>query len=243
MSDNSSPGKARILVLFFAFTVLFIVVFSLGVIVGKGLNKEGIRLTKKFDEPVRPTLKPAAEDSDEDAEKDSNAEPVPEPEPETEMVEQERDTGSLPEALPEPEREKIETKPEPVPVKTPAPVTEDRDERLAKITREIEREIKSAQAERKGPEKNVTLPPVSPDGLYTVQIGSFQDQNQANKLAHSLQSKGYPVFIKSMTTPDKKNWYRVRVGTFSNVETATAYGEGLKVLEPEVKLVFITANN
>jgi cell division protein FtsN len=58
-----------------------------------------------------------------------------------------------------------------------------------------------------------------------------------------MENKGYPAFINTMTAKDKKKWYRVRVGTFNSLETAEKYGESLKVLEPEVKVVFITQNN
>ena len=136
-------------------------------------------------------------------------------------------------------------------IKTTAPERTDTavpvkpDERLAEITREIERELdKKTTGKKKETETaKSTLPQVDPDGVYTVQIGSFQDQKQANSLASALQSKGYPVFIKSMKSPDNKNWYRVRVGTFGNIEAAKAYGESLKNSEPSVKLVFITVNN
>ena len=66
MSNNSSPSKARILALFFAFTVLFIMVFSLGVFVGKEYSKEELRVTKRFDDPAPTTAAPPGEEIKED---------------------------------------------------------------------------------------------------------------------------------------------------------------------------------
>ncbi len=91
---------------------------------------------------------------------------------------------------------------------------------------------------------NQAIKPIKIDnnGRYTVQIGAFQDQNEANKYAKTIRSKGYPVFVKTMQGSEDKNWYRVRVGTFDDIDKASEYGEGLKTLEPEVTLVFITIN-
>ena len=85
--------------------------------------------------------------------------------------------------------------------------------------------------------------PQKPSGRYTVQIGAFQDQSQANRLLNSMKSKGYPVFIKQMESPDNKRWYRVRVGTVSTRDDAISYGDKIKEKEARIKSVFITANN
>lgn len=241
MSDSPSGSKARVLGLFFAFTVLFIVVFSLGVFVGKQYGREELRVTKRFEEPV-PTIAPTPP---EEIKEDLKIEDViADIEAESDEPDQKDETaaGSLPDASAEPEAKTAEVKPE-QPVETAPPATPVPRETLAKITEEIERELKKASTPQESVPAKATLPPVDPQGLYTVQIGSFQDRGQANKLASSLKSRGYPVFIKSMITSDNTNWYRVRVGTFSDLETATAYGESLKILEPEVNLVFITVNN
>ena len=115
---------------------------------------------------------------------------------------------------------------------------------LKKLFDSRQRELDKKRAVEKEEAKAVkpAMPQVDPTGAYTVQIGSFQDQKQANSLASYLQSKGYPVFIKAMTSPDNEKWYRVRVGTFKDIESAKAYGESLKNKEPKVTLVFITVN-
>ena len=255
MGRNNSSGKSRILAFFVAFVILFMVVFGVGVFVGKGLNKENFRTTRSFNE--QQPAPPAAPFEDEVAEA---------PEPPVESPGE-----SLPESLPvEDEDEspaedaviaKVDpTPPPPVPTpapKTPAPKTpppktlaprtpappaptpDARAAQLAEIARSVAEEKRAAEAAKAKP----AMPKVDPSGNYTVQIGSFQDQKQANSLAGSLKAKGYPAFVKPMATPNNKFWYRVRVGTFRNVEDAKAYGDSLKAAESEVKIVFITVNN
>jgi cell division protein FtsN len=57
---------------------------------------------------------------------------------------------------------------------------------------------------------------------YTVQIGSFPTQNEAETLTKSLQNKGY----KTSYVPAKVNgqtWYRVNVGLFGTIREAQDY--------------------
>jgi cell division septation protein DedD len=256
MSGTSSEGSAKVLALFILFVVIFILVFGLGVFVGKESGKKEIRIAKKFEEPASPEPKlPVEEDTGEMSEEltdeaepatEDGGEKVEEDEIVEEDITAEEVTAEAPptDAPPAAEPDKPAEEASPAPVKTEAPAAAERvsEEQLAEITREIERKVKSERKEMKSPAKKITLPPVSPGGSYTVQIGSFQSQEEANKLASSMQSRGYPVFVKSMTTPNNKNWYRVRIGTFKDPESAKKYGEGLKALEPDVKMVFITVN-
>ena len=223
------------------------VVFGLGVFVGKRLSQQELKITKRFDEaPPEPSAAPVEEAPETEAEQAAES-----PFPGTEEAAIESPPPAVPPA--EDEKKSVEKEADAVkeinqaktPESTESPAPVKPDERLAEITREIERELdkKTTGKKRETETAKSTLPQVDPDGVYTVQIGSFQDQKQANSLASALQSKGYPVFIKSMKSPDNKNWYRVRVGTFGNIEAAKAYGESLKKSEPSVKLVFITVNN
>lgn len=241
MSDKSRTNKAQVLKVFIAFMVLFIIVFSLGVFIGKGLNKKEIQITGKFQERERPRTENSAPERPEppvaynDTDTDTDME--------TGLTEEALKTSPPPVETPRPEVSKPDAGEADAPDKTVSTPEVATEARLAEITEEIRREKERTEAGQKGRSGDVVLPPIDPKGLYTVQIGSFQNQKQANSLASSLKSKGYPVFIKSMTTPDKENWHRVRVGTFGDIETAKTYGEGLKTMEPEVKLVFITVNN
>lgn len=258
MSRNNSSGKSRILGFFVAFVILFMVVFGVGVFVGKGLNKDNFQTTRSFNES--PPAPPAAEQGDELAEVEeapAESQETPseeEPLPESLAVEEEEtevDEVVIAEATPTPKP--IETPaPRTQPPKTlaprtpappPAPTQDLRAEQLAEIARSVAEEKRAAEAAKAKPTPKPAMPKVDAGGNYTVQIGSFQDQKQANSLAGALKAKGYPAFIKAMATPDNKYWYRVRVGTFRNVEDAKAYGDSLKKAESQVEIVFITVNN
>ncbi|HVY55917.1 MAG TPA: SPOR domain-containing protein, partial [Thermodesulfobacteriota bacterium] len=228
MSRDNSPGAGRILSFLFAFTVLFALVFGLGVFVGKRLGRQELKISNTFEEaPPEPTPSPAGETEPLEGEGITES-PAP-------ALEQAAVETPAPSATPgeaetnstETEKEVKATEP-PKSVDTAAPVKP--DDKLAEVTREIQRDLEKKRAAQDEDEKSVkqTIPQVDPTGAYTVQIGSFQDQKQANNLAGYLQSKGYPVFIKSMTSPDNEKWYRVRVGTFKDIESAKAYGEFLK---------------
>lgn len=258
MSRNNSSGKSRILAFFVAFVILFMVVFVAGVFVGKGLNKESFQTTRSFNEP--PPAPPEAPFDDEVAEapeppSESPGEPLTESLPAEDEEEIPAEDAVIAKADPTPPPPVPTPKPVPTPApKTPAPKTpaprtpappppaptrDARAEQLAEIARSVAEEKRAEEAAKSKP----AMPKVDPSGNYTVQIGSFQDEKQANSLAGALKAKGYPAFIKPMATPNNKYWYRVRVGTFRNVEDAKAYGDSLKAAEPKVEIVFITVNN
>ncbi len=257
MSRNNSSGKSRILAFFVAFVILFMVVFGVGVFVGKGLNKDNFQTTRSFNEP--PPAPPAAEPGDgfaeveeapaENREMPSEEEPLPESlaveEEETEVEEvviAKATPTPKPIETPAPRTQPPKTLAPRTPAPPPAPTQDLRAAELAEIARSVAEEKRAAEAAKANAPKP-QMPKVDAGGNYTVQIGSFQDQKQANSLAGALKAKGYPAFIKAMATPDNKYWYRVRVGTFRNVEDAKAYGDSLKKAESQVEIVFITVNN
>ncbi len=265
MGRNNSSGKSRILAFFVAFVILFMVVFGVGVFVGKGLNKENFRTTRSFNEqqpapPAAPFEDEAAEVEEPPAE--SPGEQLPESLPVEDEAESPAEDAVIAKVNPTPPPPVPTPEPVPTPApKTPAPKTpppktpaprtpappaptpDARAEQLAEIARSVAEEKRAEEAAKAKSAQKPAMPKVDPSGNYTVQIGSFQDQNQANSLAGALKSKGYPAFVKPMATPNNKYWYRVRVGTFRNVEDAKEYGDSLKSAESEVKIVFITVNN
>ncbi len=87
------------------------------------------------------------------------------------------------------------------------------------------------------------LPPITPDGQYTVQIGSFKNESHAKKLQNKLKSKGYPAFLKQVELAQGTR-FRVRVGSFENSDIAKNYADILLKKETElVKSAYPTLNN
>lgn len=88
-----------------------------------------------------------------------------------------------------------------------------------------------------------SLPPIDPEGEYTVQVGSFLEEKAAVQFLNSLKHKRYPAFVKRVVIPGYGASYRVRIGTFGSRDKAYLYGENLKRLEPNIKSVYITMND
>jgi cell division septation protein DedD len=88
-----------------------------------------------------------------------------------------------------------------------------------------------------------SLPPIEPEGKYTVQVGSFLEEKAAVQILNSLKLKRYPAFVKRVVIPGYGASYRVRIGTFGTRDKAYLYGENLKKLEPYIKSVYITMND
>jgi len=87
------------------------------------------------------------------------------------------------------------------------------------------------------------LPPITPDGQYTVQIGSFKNESHAKKLRNKLKIKGYPAFLKQVELAQGTR-FRVRVGSFENSDIAKNYADTLLKKETElVKSAYPTLNN
>lgn len=264
MSDNSNPGKIRIISLFISFLILFVVLFSLGVIVGKGLSERDTFITEKIETVSPPieypeiTIKTEHEELVVIEERSTTPDAGLEESPRVirgegpmeaagdELIKEQSGDG-----ISKPVDQTARNEYDEVQKlgNNEAPVTSDpnkgneintKTQDIAAERASIEERITTGQNKRP---KKVKLPPIDPQGDYTVQIGSFLDRETAESALRSMKNKGYPVFVNTMTSSDKRTWYRVRVGTFDSVEIAEDYGENLKILEPEVKIVFITPNN
>jgi cell division septation protein DedD len=79
--------------------------------------------------------------------------------------------------------------------------------------------------DRKGP----SIPEVRlPTSGYTVNIASFRDKGNADRLMKELEEKGYEAFIEKVNIAQKGTWYRVAMGRFSSREEALTFAQGLK---------------
>jgi len=55
----------------------------------------------------------------------------------------------------------------------------------------------------------------------TVQVGVFQDENEANHLLKQIERKGYAPTFFSGRDAEARQWYAVRIGAYSDREQAT----------------------
>lgn len=69
-----------------------------------------------------------------------------------------------------------------------------------------------------------TLPSVASSavGKYTVQVGSFPNENEAKDRAAELKAKGWNAFYLPAVVKGK-TWYRVLVGLFNNQDSAKQF--------------------
>jgi 2-oxoglutarate dehydrogenase E2 component (dihydrolipoamide succinyltransferase) len=68
----------------------------------------------------------------------------------------------------------------------------------------------------------------SSNGAYTLQVGIFNNEKQANATAEKLKAQGFPAYVTRVQDPKPTmpgTYYRVRVGSFATSEAARAYGQ------------------
>ena len=77
------------------------------------------------------------------------------------------------------------------------------------------------------PEPEQSTGAASDGQLWAVQLGSFSDRDNAQRLAGRLREQGYPAFL-SQVTADGRTLHRVRVGPQASREAATDVAARLK---------------
>ncbi len=89
----------------------------------------------------------------------------------------------------------------------------------------------TAQEQKKKEEKPKTTPPVESKGaLWSVQVGAFADQSNAQNYAERFEKAGYFTRIDTIDR-GKKKLFRVIVGRFKNKEKARAEQVKLEKME------------
>lgn len=89
----------------------------------------------------------------------------------------------------------------------PAPVVEQRDEAPAPVVEPVSEPAAEPEPRRPAPEPAVA----STTGMWAVQLGSFSNKENAERLASDLRKQGYAAFISEVLT-DSGRMHRVRIG-------------------------------
>ena len=98
------------------------------------------------------------------------------------------------------------------------------------------------------PEKQIRGKPeqgvrqVEQPGTYYLQVGSFKNGEQADRLKAELAIKGFETVIQKVTIDnnrDTQTWHRVRVGPYSDLEALNRARQKLKTSGHESSLVRI----
>jgi rare lipoprotein A len=83
----------------------------------------------------------------------------------------------------------------------------------------------------------VLTPGIDPTGgFFTVQVGAFRDQGNAQRLRNRLNLSYSPIFIQQYDSPDG-TFYRVRVGKVAGEDVARQFGEQLRSREGVTPIV------
>jgi len=66
---------------------------------------------------------------------------------------------------------------------------------------------------------------------YTIQVGSYPEKAMADDEARNMKKKGYAAFVVATDLADKGKWFRVRIGSFSNKQSAEKLAKELRSKE------------
>lgn len=121
---------------------------------------------------------------------------------------------------------------EPVPV--PAPVTEPEAEQAQPVQPESKPEPEPETTPEPEPKPEPAKPAAqqpapagdSPTGMWAVQLGSFGNQQNAERLAADLRKQGFAAFLSQLSTGSGE-LHRVRIGPQKDRESAEAMAERL----------------
>lgn len=83
--------------------------------------------------------------------------------------------------------------------------------------------------------------PAAATSYYSVQVGSFRDAAEADKLRQRLVQKGYKARIRLFMSPGQGPWYRVRVGSFAERVAAEKAARRLRTRERMPAIVAVEA--
>jgi rare lipoprotein A len=111
------------------------------------------------------------------------------------------------------------------------------DNRIIDLSLAAAREIESVGPGVVPVRVEVLTPGIDPTGgFFTVQVGAFRDQGNAQRLRDRLNLSYSPIFIQPYDSPDG-TFYRVRVGKVSGEDAARQLGEQLRTREAVTPIV------
>ena len=212
-------GK-QLVFLFMATTVVSVVIFLCGVLVGRGVRGETVSAAASTSPPAAASGPMASTP----ASTPSDAPPAENPLSYKERLESEKPTVETLKPA------KAEPAPAPVAAATPPPPV-DAAPAPAQPEATVAKQVEAKQADKeKTPQGTTGASEVSAkkSGIWAVQVVALTDQAAANAVVQRLSSKGYPAFIvKPQPTSPVQN-YKVQVGKFDDRSQAEQVAGRLK---------------
>ena len=108
----------------------------------------------------------------------------------------------------------------------PAAIANNASTQAAKVSAEVKREAAPAQVTAE----------TSPTGMWAVQLGSFSERENAERLAAKLKELKFAAFL-SQAPAESGSYHRVRIGPLKDRESADAMAERLQKAGHEGRVV------
>lgn len=77
------------------------------------------------------------------------------------------------------------------------------------------------------PEETKKNSPDTQSAQYYLQIGAFQNEQDADNMKAKLALQGFEALVQTAAIPEKGTWHRVRIGPFSTAEQTNKTKEDL----------------
>ena len=202
-------SRGQMVLLGGAFTLASLVIFFIGMFVGRGIEER--KIAKREEPLVKIPLRPenAATDGPTTSKKDEitfNVAPPKEPvAPQTQE----------------------KTKPE-------KPAEKIAKAEVAALKPEKKSEAVKAEAAAKNAEASADAEAADGGKVWRAQVNAFPDERSAKLLVDRLKNKGYNAYV-SETQNRGKTWYRVSVGRYNSREEAEKIVEALRTKENHPK--------
>jgi DedD protein len=198
-------SRGQLVLLGGAFVVASVVIFFIGMFVGKGIEERKIL---KRDEPlVKIPVKPTPQGS-------SGAPATP---PKEEITFNESVSKSPTPPLTE---EKVKEEKPPVKAETPA---------VNSPEKKVDKSV-PAEAPVKPTAATETAAPKDNGKMWRAQVNAYPDERSAKQIVDRLKNKGYNAYVSEAQNKGK-TWYRVNVGKYGSREEADKVVEVLKSKE------------
>ena len=221
-------SRGQMVLLGAAFTVASVIIFFLGMFVGKVIEER--RLIKKEEPLVKIPVKPGAQEQSSGATPAARDEitfndPLPGPLKTPEAVAEEKPKPSK-RIEPVNIAEAKEKNPPPASQIIPVRAAEKKTEKtgLTQTTKKLER----TNVEYQEPQKN-----------WRAQVNAYPDERSAKLVAERLKNKGYNAYVSEVQNQGK-TWYRVSVGRYASRDEADKTLDALRNKESFSK-AFVTS--
>jgi len=222
-------SRGQMVLLGAAFTVASVIIFFLGIFIGKGIEER--RLVRKEEPVVKIPVKPGVQESSAGSTPTARDEitfndPLPSPV---------RTTEAAPEEKPK-EASRIEAvnvaevkEKNPTPTSTVVPVrTAEKKAEKTGLTPVTAKKIERTSGDSQESGKN-----------WRAQVNAYPDERSAKLIADRLKSKGYNAYVSEVQNQGK-TWYRVSVGRYTSRDEADKTLEALRNKENFSK-AFVTS--